>query len=156
MLSETFVVATEDSVKPTNRSTTGVHIHELQPGPKLKNTFKKSSSKSHCLAVGDNHIIAAQADKAVVHVYNRDSNKQEAVVPFPDKISSLCLAFQNSGAGSLVLGTETGRIILWEVGKQSCSFPPSIIIIVMYRLAKHWSTNLHAQTSFTVRLMSCC
>ena len=156
MLSETFVAATEDPVKPTNRSATGVHLHELQPGPKLKNTFKKSSSKSHCLAVGDNHIFAAQADKAVVHVYNRESNKQEAVVPFPDKICSISLAFQNSGAGTLVLGTETGRIILWEVGGQDCLFPSSTIIIVIHRPAKHWSTILHAKTSFTIRFMSCC
>lgn len=129
MLTETFVAATEDPEKPSNRSAPGIHFHELQPGPKLKHTFKKSSSKPHCLAIGDNHVFTAQANKGVVHVYNRETNKQEAVVPFPERISCVHLSSGKSGAGTLILGTDTGRIILWEVG--DCRPPSAVVRIVM-------------------------
>lgn len=36
-------------------------------------------------------------------------------MPFPDKIHSIALAGESDGAGTLVLGTEGGRVILWEV-----------------------------------------
>ena len=63
------------------------------------------------LVASSTHIFAAQADKAVVHVYSRERGNQEALVSFPERIHSLALA----GDGTLVLGTAEGRIILWEV-----------------------------------------
>ena len=115
MLTESFVASTLNPEKPSNSTITGIHLLDFQPLPALKSTFKKSSTNSNCLAVSPSHIFAAQSDKAVVHVYSRERNNQEAVVPFPEKIHSLALSGESGGAGTLVLGTEGGRIILWEV-----------------------------------------
>ena len=125
MLTESFVVSTLDPERPKNTTITGIHLHEFQPIPALKTTFKKSSTNRDCLAVGPSHIFAAQVDKAVVHVYNRERCNQEAVVPFPEKIHSIALAGEDSGAGTLILGTEGGRVILWEVSStvSNCGRP---------------------------------
>ena len=115
MLTESFFAATLNPEKSTNRTTTGIHFHEFQPLPALISTFKKSSIKPNCLATSATHVFAAQADKAVVHVYSRERNNQEAVVPFSERIHSIALAGGPNDAGILVLGTEAGRLILWEV-----------------------------------------
>lgn len=115
MLTESFIACTLNPEKPSNSVVAGVHRYDLQPLPSLKSTFKKSSTNTNCLAVSSTHVFAAQADKAVVHVYNRERNNQEAVVPFPEKIQSIVLAGESDGAGILVLGTEGGRVIFWEV-----------------------------------------
>ena len=123
MLTERFIVSTLNPEKPSNNAIPGIHLYDFQPLPALKSTFKKSSTNTNSLAVSSSHIFAAQADKAVVHVYSRERNNQEAVVPFPEKIRSVVLAGQSDGAGTLVLGTEGGRVILWEV----CHNYPDII-----------------------------
>ena len=115
MLTESFIASTLNTEKPINNVTPGVHLYEFQPLPTLKSTFKKSSTNSNCLAVSSSHVFAAQADKAVIHVYSRERNNQEAVVPFPEKIQSIALAGESDGAGTLILGTEGGRVIIWEV-----------------------------------------
>lgn len=115
MLTESFIASTLNPEKPSNTVIAGVHRYDFQPLPALKSTFKKSSTNTNCLAVSPTHVFAAQADKAVVHVYSRERNNQEAVVPFPEKIQSIALAGESDGAGTLVLGTEGGRVILWEV-----------------------------------------
>lgn len=115
MLTESFIVSTLNPEKLSNTVNPGIHLYNLQPLPALKSTFKKSSTKTNCLAVSASHVFAAQADKAVVHVYSRDRNNQEAIVPFPEKIHSIVLAGESDGAGTLILGTEGGRLILWEV-----------------------------------------
>lgn len=66
------------------------------------------------LAVSPTHIFSAQAEKAVVHVYSREKGNQEALVPFPERIRSIAVAGAKYG-DVLVLGTEGGRLILWEV-----------------------------------------
>ena len=115
MLAESFLAATITPEKPANNTTLGIHIHDLQPLPALRSTFKKSSSNPNCVAVSRTHIFAAQADKAVVFVYSRERNHQEATVPFPERIHSIALAGERDGAGILALGTEGGSVILWEV-----------------------------------------
>ena len=115
MLKETFVASTLDPEKPSNTTLAGIHLHDVHPLPSLRSTFKKSSTKTNCLAVSPSHVFAAQADKAVIHVYNRERNNQEAIVPFPERIHSVALAGESDGAGTLILGTEGGRVILWEV-----------------------------------------
>ena len=115
MLTESFIASTLNVDKPNNKTVVGIHVHDFQPLPALKSTFKKSSTHANCLAVSPTHIFAAQADKAVVHVYSRERNNQEAVVPFPEKVHSVALAGESDGAGTLILGTEGGRVILWEV-----------------------------------------
>lgn len=115
MLTESFIASTLIPEKSSNTTTTGIHLHDYQPLLALKSTFKKSSTNPNCLAVTPTHVFAAQADKAVIHVYNRERNNQEAVVPFPERIRSIALAGEADGAGTLVLGTDGGRVILWEV-----------------------------------------
>ena len=115
MLTESFLASTLSPEKPNNQTSTGIHLHDFQPIPALKSTFKKSSTNANCLAVHPTHLFAAQADKAIVNVYNRERNHQEAVVPFPEKIHSIAVAGESDGAGTLILGTEEGRLILWEV-----------------------------------------
>ena len=118
MLTESFFVSILASDKSSNNSLSkdvGIHHYEFQPMPTLRSSYKKSSTNSHCLAVSQSHIFAAQAEKAVVHVYSRERGNQEAVVPFPERIHSIVLCGHADGAGVLVLGTEGGRVILWEV-----------------------------------------
>ncbi|KAJ9273887.1 hypothetical protein DTO212C5_166 [Paecilomyces variotii] len=116
MLSESFFAATLASSKTPGSSTlkdVGVSIHELQPSPAFRSGFKKSSSSPNCLAVSPSHVFAAQAEKAVVHVYSRERGGQEATIAFPERIRSLAIAGAQ-GKEVLVLGTEGGRLILWE------------------------------------------
>lgn len=123
MLSESFVISTSGSEKVTsgtvNNKESSIHIHEYQPFPGLRSSFKNSFTQPNCLAVSASHVFAAQTDKAVIHVYNRERRNQEAVVPFPEKITSLALIGHYDGAGTLVLGTEGGRVLLWEVRHES-------------------------------------
>ncbi|KAL4973741.1 WD40-repeat-containing domain protein [Aspergillus desertorum] len=117
MLSECFVASTAASAKtPASASLrdVGICLHELQPSPILRSTFKKSSTAPNCLAVSASHVFAAQSEKAVVHVYNREKGNQEATVPFPERIRSIAVAPSKNG-DIVVLGTEGGRLILWEV-----------------------------------------
>ena len=105
----------------TGSKDASVAVHTLHPSPAIRTAFKKSSSPQNCLAVSDTHIFAAQAEKAVVHVYSRERGNQEAVVPFPERLCSLALAAPQAG-GVLILGTEGGRVILWEVRRLSRLF----------------------------------
>lgn len=121
MLSERFIVSTRWTEKASpppaaSLKDVGICIQELQPTPGLRGAFKKSSTAANCLAVSASHVFAAQADKAVLHVYSREKGSQEAVVPFPERIRSIALAPAPNGDGDiLVLGTEGGRLIVWEV-----------------------------------------
>lgn len=118
MLTESFIVSTESPQKSNNANSSkdvGIHYYDFQPLPARKASYKKSSTKPSCIAVTTTHIFAAQAEKSVVHVYEREKNTQEAVVPFPERIRSIALSGDINGASTLVLGTEGGRVILWEV-----------------------------------------
>ena len=88
--------------------------YELQPLPAQRALLKKSSTSQNCLAVSSSHIYAAQSDKAVVNVYNREKGNQEATIPFKEKVTTLALACDDT---LLVMGTEEGRLYLWEVDK---------------------------------------
>ncbi|KAJ5153429.1 uncharacterized protein N7482_009907 [Penicillium canariense] len=115
MLSESFVASTLSSAKTPAATLrdVGICLQEFQPSPQLRSTFKKSSTNTNCLAVSPSHIFSAQAEKAVVHVYSREKGNQEALVPFPERIRSIAVAGAKYG-DVLVLGTEGGRLILWE------------------------------------------
>ncbi|KAL4922216.1 WD40-repeat-containing domain protein [Aspergillus aurantiobrunneus] len=117
MLSECFVASTLASAKaPASASLrdVGVCLYELQPSATLRSTFKKSSTAPNCLAVSTSHVFAAQSEKAIVHVYSREKGNQEATVPFPERIRSIAVTGSRNG-DIVVLGTEGGRLILWEV-----------------------------------------
>lgn len=125
MLTESFISATLISEKTKTKTKlnkdASIHHYDFQPLQALKGSFKKSSAQQNCLAVSASHVFAAQSDKSVIHVYSRDRGSQEAVVPFHDRIRSIALAADADGAGVLVLGTEGGGVILWEVRCASCS-----------------------------------
>lgn len=116
MLTETFLASISTAAKAPNTSAhtkdAAIFVHEFQPLAAQRAVFKKSATPANCLAVSASHIFAAQAEKAVVHVYSREKGNQEAIVPFPERIHSLALACHDT---VLVLGTEGGRIFLWEV-----------------------------------------
>jgi pre-rRNA-processing protein IPI3 len=115
MLSEHFIASISTPAKAPNTSVTkdaGIFVHELQPIAGQRSIFKKSATPPQCLAVSEWHIFAAQQGKALVHVYNREKGNQEAIIPFRERITCLALAYKDT---VLVLGTEEGRILLWEV-----------------------------------------
>jgi pre-rRNA-processing protein IPI3 len=93
----------------------GIWTYEINPTVSLKSSWKKSSVPPNCLAANQSHIFAAQADKAVVHIYNVSKGNQEGLVPFREKITSLVLIGGNEDAGILALGTANGNVIFWEV-----------------------------------------
>lgn len=117
MLTESFVAATE-TVKPpaTHLSSTlkdvGIFLHEFQPQVALRHGYKKSSIAQNCLAISSSHIFASQVGKAIINVYSRTKGNQEATVPFPQKIT--CLVYAEKSA-ILILGTQDGKLVLWEV-----------------------------------------
>lgn len=118
MLTESFLAATLTANKPSQHLSsalkdTGIFLYELQPQTVLRHGFKKSSVQPRSLAVSRSHLFAAQTGKAVINVYNRNKGNQEATVPFPSKVTSIAYA---DGLEVLVLGTEEGKLILWEVG----------------------------------------
>lgn len=114
MLSESFVSSIRAQPRAPNTAIAkdiGIYVHELQPTPAIKSSFKKSSTLPNALAVNSTHIFAPQAEKAVVHVYSREKGNQESLISFPERIHSATVI----GEGVLALGTAEGRIILWEV-----------------------------------------
>ncbi|RMZ91353.1 hypothetical protein DV736_g1409, partial [Chaetothyriales sp. CBS 134916] len=117
MLIESFVAATSAAHKAPQHLTAalkdvGIFQYEFQPQTGLRHTFKRSSVGPHGLALSKSHIFAAQLDKAVINVYSREGLNQEATVPFPERVRSLAFV---EDAAVLVIGTESGKIVLWEV-----------------------------------------
>ncbi|KAK7188799.1 hypothetical protein DPSP01_005695 [Paraphaeosphaeria sporulosa] len=114
MLTEQFVASISAQTKANTGVTkdAGICVHEFQPLAAQRHVFKKSASAQNGLAVSSSHVFAAQDGKAVVHVYSRDKGNQEAVIPFPERIRSIALAAKDS---VLLLGTESGRVLAWEM-----------------------------------------
>ncbi|KAF2397339.1 WD40 repeat-like protein [Trichodelitschia bisporula] len=116
MLHEHFISSIGTPLKAANTSVTkdaGIFVYELQPMAAQRSLFKKSATLPQCLAVSDSHIFAAQAGKAIVHVYSREKGNQEALIPFQERITCLALAADDT---VLVMGTESGKVQLWELG----------------------------------------
>ncbi|KAK1814439.1 Pre-rRNA-processing protein ipi3 [Friedmanniomyces endolithicus] len=114
MLTEQFIAAigVPEKAPATNVARdAAIFVRELQPTSQQRALFKKSATAPNCLAFSDSHIFAAQLNKAVVHVYNREKGNQEATVPFTEQITCIALACDDT---VLVLGTAEGRIFLWE------------------------------------------
>ena len=121
MLSEGFIAAIHaqpKSAKTAVAKDVGVFVYELRPTPIQKCSFKKSSTQLNSLAASSTHIFAAQANKAVVHVYSRERGNQEALVSFPERIHCLSIIAETT----LLLGTVEGRLILWEVRTLTITF----------------------------------
>ena len=119
MLTESFVASVLYSEKPPSTSSalkdTAIHLYHYQPLPSLKSSFKKSSTRPNCLAISASHIFAAQSDKAAILVYSRERGNQEVFIPFQERVSSITLIGDLQDAGILAIGTEGGRLLLWEV-----------------------------------------
>lgn len=114
MLTEHFIASVGVPAKapgPNVLKDAAIFLHEFQPLSAQRSLYKKSATLPNCLAISESHIFAAQADKAVVHVYNRERGNHEATVPFTERIGSITLACEDS---VLVIGTVEGRIFLWE------------------------------------------
>ncbi|CAK3790378.1 Pre-rRNA-processing IPI3 [Lecanosticta acicola] len=114
MLTEYFIASVGVPLKPPGTNVAkdaAIFLHEYQPLSQQRAIYKKSATPPNCLAVSERHIFAAQSDKGVVHVYDRQKGNQTTTVPFPDKISSVTLACDDS---VLILGTVEGKIFLWE------------------------------------------
>lgn len=114
MLTEHLIAAI---AAPTKPNAGGAHdaaivLHEWQPLTAPRQIFKKSASARHGIAVSSSHVFAAQEGKAVIHVYSRDTGRQELLVPFPERIHSIALAADDT---VLLLGTESGRVLAWEI-----------------------------------------
>ncbi|KAF2105017.1 WD40 repeat-like protein [Rhizodiscina lignyota] len=130
MLTESFVASCglPSTAKSSKNSTSALRdvsiaIHTLHPLPAPRQTFKKSATAQNCVAVSDEHIFAAQSDKAVVNVYSRERGNQEAIVPLQEKVTSLAVAAEGT---VVVMGTEGGRVMLWETCTgRFISTPPS-------------------------------
>lgn len=120
MLTEQFVASISAHTKANTGVTkdAGIFLHEVQPLAAQRHVFKKSASAQHGLAVSSSHVFAAQAEKAVVHVYSREKGNQEAIIAFPERIHSIALAAKDS---VLLLGTESGRVLAWEVRRYPLS-----------------------------------
>lgn len=114
MLSEPFITSIRAEPKSANtaiKKDVGIYLHELHPSHTVKGAFKKSSTPVNALAANATHVFAAQADKAIVHIYSREKGNQEALISFPERVHTLTLA----GEEFIIVGTAEGRVILWEV-----------------------------------------
>jgi len=158
MLTENFIAATENVKPPAAHLSSalkdvGVYLHEFQPQSVLRRGFKKSSVAKNCLAISSSHVFAAQAGKAVVYVYNREKGNQEATVPFPQKISSLAYARQ---AAVLIIGTQEGKLILWEVatGRVSTSSASHIEPVTILSVAPDGEHVISASPDSVIHIWS--
>ena len=98
-------------------------------------------------------MFAAQADKAVVHVYSREKGNQEATVPFPERITCITLACDDS---VLVLGTAEGRIFWWEIatGRQLTSAQSHMQTVTAVTVDPTSNFLLSASADSTVHIWS--
>ena len=159
MLTESFVASTLTSDKGNSSSTSalkdvGICLHELQPHLTPRHSYKRSSTDRNCLAVSESHIFAAQADKAVIHVYSRDKRNQEAAVPFPERIHSL--AYAGVGSSLLVIGTAEGRLILWELasGRQITSIASHLQAVSSLVVTSHHRLLLSGSADSSIHVWS--
>jgi pre-rRNA-processing protein IPI3 len=120
MLTESFVASISGSDLLKGSSATvptvkdaAIFSFNLRPHLAQTQILKKSSTNQNALALSDSHVFAAQADKAVIHVYSREKGSQEATIPFPEKITVVAVA--GDCGEFLVMGTESGRVLVWEV-----------------------------------------
>ncbi|KAI3326953.1 WD domain-containing protein [Xylariaceae sp. AK1471] len=123
MLTETYFVSISGPPLANNTAIpkdAGIYEHTLHPTHATTTILKKSSVPTGGLALSDTHVFAAQQDKSTIHVYARPKGNQEAVVTFPERIRSIALSND-----VLFLGTQEGRIIVWELctGRQVTTPP---------------------------------
>ncbi|KAK0937942.1 Pre-rRNA-processing protein ipi3 [Friedmanniomyces endolithicus] len=156
MLTEQFIASIGVPEKPLATDVArdaAIFIRELQPISQQRALFKKSATAPNCLAFSDNHIFAAQLNKAVVHVYNREKGNQEATVPFTEQITCIALACDDT---VLVLGTAEGRIFLWETctGRQLTTSQAHLQAVTVVVVDSNSNFLLSASADSTVHVWS--
>lgn len=121
MLSENFVVSTKsaNTVGEHTAKFDGLQVYEYQPQVTPRKSYKNSSCEINSVGLSKTHIFAAQAGKSTVHVYNRFTGRQDATVAFQRKITSIAVTWTDFPV--VVLGTDDGSLVLWEV----CAFDTS-------------------------------
>ncbi|KAF8416084.1 WD40-repeat-containing domain protein [Tirmania nivea] len=111
MLSEQVLVGTLRSLTDPSSSESTLSIYDLHTYKQVA-TYKRSSTAKSGLAVTSSHIYAAQADKAIINVYDRSKGILASTVPFTEQFTVLSA----SHGGALIAGgTESGRLTIWEV-----------------------------------------
>lgn len=156
MLTEQFVASVGIPTRPSGTSASkdaAIFVQEYQPLNIQRTVFKKSATSPNCLVVSTSHVFAAQTEKAVVHVYNREKGNQEATVPFTERITCLALACNES---VLVLGTQEGRIFLWETasGRQITTSPSHLQAVTTLAVDPASNLLLSASADSTVHIWS--
>ncbi|TKA61983.1 hypothetical protein B0A55_09985 [Friedmanniomyces simplex] len=156
MLTEQFIASIGVPEKPPAANVAkdaAIVVHELQPLTQQRALFKKSATALNCLAFSENHIFAAQLNKAVVHVYNREKGNQEATVPFTEHITCLTLACDDT---VLILGTAEGRIFLWETctGRQLTTLQAHLQAVTVVVVDSTSNFLLSASADSTVHVWS--
>ncbi|RPB19483.1 WD40 repeat-like protein [Terfezia boudieri ATCC MYA-4762] len=111
MLSEQVLVGTLHSPTDPSTSESTLSIYDLHTYKHLT-TYKRSSTAKSGLAVTSSHIYAAQADKAVINVYDRSKGTLASTVPFTEQFTVLAASH---GGAFIAGGTENGRLTIWEV-----------------------------------------
>ena len=154
MLTEQFVASVGVPTKPPSTNVAkdaSIFIHEFQPLLAQRNVCKKSATPPNCLAVGSSYIFAAQAEKAVVHVYSREKGSQEAIVPFTERITCITLACNET---VLVLGTADGVIFLWDItsGRQLTTTRAHLQAVTVLAVEPSGNFLLSASKDSTVHL----
>ncbi|EIW79220.1 WD40 repeat-like protein [Coniophora puteana RWD-64-598 SS2] len=92
-------------------------VHDIKTGTSLA-SFKQTNAPRHCNAYVETNngqggfMLAAQADKSILNVYNFQKDQLALKIVLPEKLS--CIALDRSGA-YCAGGTAQGRIYLWEV-----------------------------------------
>ena len=156
MLTEHFIASIGVPTKAPGTNVAkdaAIFLHEFQPLSQQRAVFKKSATSPNGLAISESHVFAAQADKGVVHVYNRQKGNQEATVPYPEKISSITLACEDT---VLVLGTVEGRIFLWETstGRQVTTSQAHLQAVTALAVDATSNFLLSASTDATIHVWS--
>ena len=156
MLTEQFIASLGVPTKPASTNVhkdAAIFVHEHQPLKTQRSVFKKSATAPNCLAVTETHVFAAQAEKAVVHVYSREKGNQEATVPFTERITCIILACDDT---VLVLGTAEGRIFLWEIatGRQVTSTQSHLQAVTELAVDPKSNSLLSASADSTVLVWS--
>ncbi|KAF2148844.1 WD40 repeat-like protein [Myriangium duriaei CBS 260.36] len=114
MLASTLLASISQRTSTSTTHSKDASIFELSfqpPSAIPRSVLKKSSTPPRALAASSTHIFAAQADKAALHIYARDSGLQQTLVPLRERATALTCA--RDGA-LVVLGTEGGSLVLWE------------------------------------------
>ncbi|KAJ3519438.1 hypothetical protein NM688_g9300 [Phlebia brevispora] len=109
-LQEIILCSTAPTAQTTGPGT--ISVHDIQTGTLLA-SYKQTSATTHCTAVAPSRdgqggfMLAAQADKSILNVYNFQKDQLALKIVLPEKLS--CIAVDARGV-YCAAGTAQGRI----------------------------------------------